>query len=37
MIYLVTKVKALFKSSKYECVSVEKSKEIINSMKKLED
>lgn len=37
MIYLVTKVKALFKSSKYECISVERSKEIINSMKKLED
>ena len=35
MIYLVTKVKALFKSSKYECISIERSKEIINSMKKI--
>lgn len=37
MIYLVTKIKALFKSSKYECISIKRSKEIINSMKKLED
>ena len=35
MIYLVTKVKALFKSSKYECISIERSKKIINSMKKI--
>ena len=35
MIYLVTKVKAFFKSSKYECISIKRSKEIINSMKKI--
>ena len=35
MIYLVTKAKTLFKSSKYECISIEKSKEIINSMGKI--
>lgn len=34
MIYLVTKVKALFKSSKYECISIERSKEIIKFYEK---
>lgn len=33
MIYLVTNSYNLFKSSRYECISVEKSKKIIESMK----